>query len=445
MKPTDLFLESLNRMNVNKSNKLLLAVSGGLDSMVMMHLFHECGFMAVIAHCNFKLRGEESDLDAALVEKNAVGLGFTFHQQSFETAAFAKDNGISIQMAARRLRYDWFHQLAQSENCTYIATAHHADDQAETILLNLTKGTGIAGMHGIPELSGRIIRPLIHLKRDELVAYADEKGIHWRDDASNHESAYERNFIRNEVVPLLRSINPSVTDAINKHSAIMTRYENLINHFISEAAIDISHLKHNGVFNTFNTAKLLQYPEPATILFHLVRHTALSFQQCEKAILSDTVVGAEFHSGRWTMVKDRTELVLYLNESVDSEEEAVLTQPGDSVDLRFGSIESMHIEKIEESEFPNPCYAFMDADKISWPLQIRRIKTGDRFHPLGMTQSKLISDFFIDNKIGTPEKSTAYLVLSNGLPIWICPHRLDDRFKITPKTRKIVRLSFYKP
>lgn len=444
MQPIDSFLQSLSRVKSSAKSKFLLAVSGGLDSMVMMHLFHKAGLDAGVAHCNFKLRGEESESDEKLVRETAGKFGFTFYSKSFHTTAFAKDNGISIQMAARKLRYDWFHELALGSTYDLIVTAHHSDDQVETILINLIKGTGIAGMHGIPEISGKIIRPLIRLTRIELLSYAHSHQIIWREDASNQDSTYERNFIRNEIIPMLQNINPSVSDAINKHASIMGKYENLINHFISDYEKHVCRFKFNGVFKTINMEKLLDTPEAATVLFHLTRHTGLTFQQCENAVDPNTSPGAEFKANSWTLTRDRNELVLYESESIRIDEEVQLTAPGDSVCLQFGAIDSTIIENIVSVEFNHPNFAFLDADKIQWPLQIRKVKYGDRFQPLGMANSKLVSDFFTDGKLGTPEKSSSYLLLSNGTPIWLCPFRIDDRFKLDESTRKVIRLSFTK-
>lgn len=442
MQPIDSFLDSLSRVKASKKSKFLLAVSGGLDSMVMMHLFHKAGLVAGVAHCNFKLRGQESESDEKLVRETAGKLGFAFYSKSFQTATFATDNGISIQMAARKLRYDWFHELTSGSNYDFIVTAHHSDDQVETILINLIKGTGIAGMHGIPEVSGKIIRPLIRLSRVELLSYANSHQITWREDASNHDSAYERNFIRNQIIPMLQDINPSVSDAINKHASIMGKYEHLINHFISDYEKHVCRFKFNGVFKTINMEKLLDIPEAATVLFHLTRHTGLTFQQCENAIDANTSTGAEFVANGWTLTRDRNELVLYESGSIRIEEQAQLTAAGDTVSLQFGTISSTIIENIETVEFNHPNFAFLDADKIKWPLLIRKVKNGDRFQPLGMTNSKLVSDFFTDCKLGTPEKAGSYLLLSDGIPIWLCPFRIDDRYKVDESTRKVIRLSF---
>lgn len=439
------FVASLDRLGINKSSRVLIAVSGGVDSMSLMHLFHAANIPSAVAHCNFNLRGNDSNADEKLVKDTAESLGLEFYRKGFRTDSFAKDNGVSIQMAARKLRYDWFHELSKAHQYDFIATAHHADDQVETILLNLTKGTGIAGMHGIPESAGKIIRPLVHLSRKEIIHYAQEQRIAWREDASNDESDYERNFIRNEVIPMLRSINPSVTDAIIKHSTIMARYENLLDHFIHEVENQICRFEQMGVFKTIDIEKLTSHPEPATILFHLVRNIGMTYQQCENAIKPGVTSGAVFESGTWNMIKDRNQLVVFDKETINDEEKAEITFQEGNASVLFGSFNSSIVEKIDEADFHNPAVAYLDASKIQWPISIRRLKTGDRFLPLGMKQSKLISDFLIDNKIGTPRKMATYILFSDGNPIWLAPLRIDDRFKIDENTRSIIRISFTSP
>ncbi|MFM7079853.1 MAG: tRNA lysidine(34) synthetase TilS [Bacteroidota bacterium] len=445
MKSLESFLESLSRLGVNKQSRVLIAVSGGVDSMALMHLFHAAQIPSAVAHCNFNLRGNDSNADEMLVKNTANHLGLEFYSKGFQTGEFARDNRLSIQMAARMLRYDWFQELATTNQYDFIATAHHADDQVETILLNLTKGTGLAGMHGIPESAGKIIRPLIRLSRKDIIHYAQQHSIQWREDASNNESDYERNFIRNEVLPMLRSINPSVTEAIIKHSNIMARYENLIDQMMADIEKQIIRFEHLGLFKTIDIEKLTSYPEPATILFHLVRNTGMSFQQCENAVKPNVTSGAVFESGNWNMIKDRNQLVVFDKEALGGNEETEIPYPGETANVFFGTFDSSIVDGVDEKDFINPAVAYLDANKIQWPITIRSVNNGDRFHPLGMNQSKLISDFFIDGKIGTPQKMTTYILFSDGQPIWLAPLRIDDRFKINENTTSVLRLSFNKP
>lgn len=433
--------DELANMGVAPDAKVLVAVSGGIDSMVLLHLLHQTQLEVMVAHCNFKLRGSESDADEQLVRNTAEQLSIRCFSKSFNTDNFSRDNGISIQMAARELRYAWFKELAVKENCSHIATAHHANDVAETVLLNLMRGAGLAGVHGIRATNDRVIRPLIRCHRQELVDYAQKHQITWREDASNQDTHYERNFIRHEVMPLLQSINPKVEDALNKHASIVGRYENILSYIFQQAEATCCNLHHHGTFKTIDIVSLQNFPEPATILYHLLKEQGFAFEACEVLLKNDTQSGVHFIQNHWKIIKDRQQLVVVNMEHLDAEETYNLTTGSNAIETRFGTFEINVVEQPDQ-DFGKPHVAYLAADALNFPLEIRSIKSGDRFHPLGMHHSKLVSDFFTDMKTSYVDRATAYAVCSGQEIVWLAPFRIDDRFKINDQTTRMLRIEW---
>lgn len=436
------FQIAISNFGLSKGSKVLVAVSGGVDSIVLLHMMHQSNINLIVAHCDFMLRGKESDLDAAFVRQSASTMGITYYEKSFHTAEFASDNGISIQMAARKLRYEWFEELAEQENCTFIAVAHHADDSVETVLLNLVKGTGIAGMHGIKHKHGKIIRPLLNMSRDEIVSYAQQHNLAWRDDSSNAETHYERNYIRHEVLPMLRSLNPKAGEAIANHAIYMQRYEHILDWMTQAVETRISRNYYQGRFTAFDLDLLSEYPEPATLLFHILRKYGFKYDTCEQAIREETESGAQFISGRMILIKDRTTLVLSQAEMFNSTELWQIQESDSVVDLEFGCLQVSYQNAQDEADFGNRHVAYLDAVNLSFPLIIRRVQHGDRFYPLGMQNSKLVSDFFTDSKINLINRTTTYVMSCEEKIIWLLPHRIDERFKLVSSSRKVIRLEW---
>ena len=434
------FTTAVSNLGPTNGSKVLVAVSGGVDSMVLLHLMRQSNLITIVAHCNFKLRGQESDLDAEFVRQAVQTMGFTYHEKSFDTTAFASDNGISIQMAARKLRYEWFEELAKQENCEFIAVAHHADDSIETVMLNLVKGTGIAGMHGIQPKVGKIIRPLNSMSRTEIIDYAEQHNLAWREDSSNADIHYERNFIRHEILPMLRSLNPKASDAISNHAVLMQRYEHILDWITHDVETRISRRYFQGRFTVLNLEILLEYPEPATLLFHILRKHGYNYEICEQAIRTETESGAQFISGNMLLVKDRSTLVLAEAQLLNSEEICEIKEMDSTADLEFGSLQVSFHEEVDEADFGKSNVAYLDAANISFPITVRRIQRGDRFHPLGMQNSKLVSDYFTDTKANLIERTTACFISCADKILWLAPHRIDDRFKITPNTKRVIRL-----
>lgn len=448
------FTASLDALQVHlkkhsQSPKYLLALSGGLDSCVMAHLFHRAGLSCEAAHCNFLLRGEASNADVSFVTELAKLYGFEIHTKKFHTADYAADNGISIQMAARHLRYQWFGELIKSRNLTAVSVAHHANDVAETMLINLVRGSGLAGMHGISAVNGNVIRPLLFASRKNLEEYAKEYGLTWREDASNAEDTYLRNKIRLNIVPQLTELNPSFIDTMVKHAEIMSGYENLLNKFVEDAALNMVGNSFGGMVKTINLEKLLIHPSPEILLYHLIHKYGFNGEVC-KEIVTSRRAGAEFFVPGYKLAIGREELFLFDSNELNLDEEWLIHENELEIPLALGSLE-MHVvstyagisNKIPE-DFTDENVAYIDSDKLTFPLKVRHWKNGDYFHPLGMKGKKLISDFFVDEKFSPAQKELVYLLLSGQDIVWVIGHRIDDRFKLTEQTANMRKFTWKK-
>ena len=437
----DQFLSFINKHNlIQPSQKVLLAVSGGMDSVVMCDLFSKAKINFVIAHCNFGLRGEESNEDEMFVKKLSIKYKVPFMVTTFQTADFAETEKISIQMAARILRYEWFEKIRREQNCNYIATAHHQNDVLETVLLNLTKGTGIAGLHGIRVKNGHIIRPLLFAEKETVFDYVVENQIIWREDSSNESNKYQRNLIRNEVVPLLKQINPNLENSMSHTVERIAAVEDIFEQEIEMLRKQITWADAQAVFVNYKAIQTLS--QPVIKLSELLKPYHFSYQQSQDIFEAfDKESGKTFLSPTHTLVKDRTELVI-TQKSLQSFVSQVITI--DNEELIIDNLKLIIGKSFEITEdFVVPTVrkiACLDADKVRFPLQLRKWKEGDWFCPLGMNKKKLISDFLIDQKVPLNLKKEVYLLTSNGSIVWVMGMRIDDRFKVTDKTEKVILL-----
>ncbi len=432
------FLTFINKQNlIQPSQKVLLAVSGGMDSVVMCDLFSKAKLDFAIAHCNFGLRGEESNEDEMFVKKLSIKYKVPFHVTTFQTADFAENEKISTQMAARILRYEWFEKIRTQHQFDYIATAHHQNDVLETVLLNLTKGTGIAGLHGIRVKNGHIIRPVLFAEKESFFDYVVENQIIWREDSSNESNKYQRNLIRNEVVPLLKQINPNLENTIQQTVERITAVEDIFEQEMEMLRKQITWSDSQAIYVNYKAIQTLS--QPVIKLAELLKPYHFNYQQSQDIFEAfDKESGKTFLTPTHTLVKDRTELVitpknLQAFTSKTIEKNNVVVEFGDRM-LNIGEF-----TEIEEG-FVVPTakkLACLDADKIRFPLQLRKWKEGDWFCPLGMNKKKLISDFLIDQKVPLNLKKEVYLLTSNGSVVWVIGFRIDDRFKVTDKTAKI--------
>ncbi len=437
----DQFLSFINKHNlIQPSQKVLLAVSGGMDSVVMCDLFSKAKINFVIAHCNFGLRGEESNEDEMFVKKLSIKYKVPFMVTTFQTADFAETEKISIQMAARILRYEWFEKIRKEQNCDYIATAHHQNDVLETVLLNLTKGTGIAGLHGIRIKNGHIIRPLLFAEKETIFDYVVENQVIWREDSSNESNKYQRNLIRNEVVPLLKQINPNLENSMSHTVERIVAVEDIFEQEIEMLRKQITWADAQAVFVNYKAIQTLS--QPVIKLSELLKPYHFTYQQSQDIFEAfDKESGKTFLSPTHTLVKDRTELVI-TPKSLQSFVSQVITI--DSEELIIDNLKliiGQSFERTEEFVVPTARkIACLDADKVRFPLQLRKWKEGDWFCPLGMNKKKLISDFLIDQKVPLNLKKDVYLLTSNGSIVWVLGMRIDDRFKVTDKTEKVILL-----
>ena len=428
------FLNHIHQNNLFKpGSKILLAVSGGLDSMVMLHLFSEAGFSFGVAHCNFQLRGEDSQRDEAFVKQACSDKNLKFYSNRFETEDYASDHGLSVQMAARDLRYAWFSEVAEKEGYDFLATAHHLNDSLETILLNLTKGSGIQGLSGIPLKNGKIIRPMLFASHDMIKSYAESNQIKWREDLSNSTDDYQRNFIRHQVVPKLKELNPSMEDTFQKSLAKIYGALELMK--VGKAEFE---RQFKPTENGVHIPKIVieQVENSAAVLWELIHHYGFNLEQCQSIVEAlHGQPGKKFPSAGFQLTIDRTELVI--SKHPENWEPVSVEQGHDHV--TFGPF-SITIKSVQAAVQLNQDKheGIFDADTLKFPLTWRKWKAGDHFYPMGLEHKKKLSDFLIDNKVSLPAKGMVTVLESAGEIVWVVGHRIDNRFKITPQTRQAI-------
>lgn len=418
-----------------RDQHVFVAVSGGIDSMVLLHLFVEAGFKVEAVHVNFKLRGDESDRDEEFVRQHAARLGVPFQTRAVSTNNYATGEKVSIQMAARDLRRQWFFELLASKPGSVLATAHHANDLGETMVMNLIRGTGIDGLTGIPTENDGIIRPLSFATRADIEAYATEKAIVWREDASNAEDHYRRNFIRHRVLRVMKELNPSLDDTLQRNTARLGGERELLQRSTDDWKKTFVVEKGNQVM--IQKAGLDGFIHQAGVLLRMIEDFGFNFAQAEGIVAAmKGQVGKIFLSPTHRLTVDREALVIERSEISDT---SVLV-PG------FKSIAKLNEQELELHELTDVFISkdqlrpTVDADLLQFPLEWRVWRDGDWFQPLGMLGRKKISDFLTDEKVSAAAKPLATVLVSGGDVVWVCGLRLDDRFKIGPSTRRAAQL-----
>ncbi len=417
--------------------KVLLAVSGGIDSMVLLHLFEKSDFEYGIVHCNFQLRGNESDGDEEFVKQQVLIHGVPAYFKTFETQEYASLNGISIEMAARELRYGFFEKVRIENNFDFIATAHHQDDLIETFFLNLSRKTGIKGLTGIKEKAGKIIRPLLFADRAKIKNYAHQNYIDFREDSSNNEVVFQRNFLRHKILPLFSGLNPSFKKNILASIENLKDAEQVYSGFLqSEKPTVLAENKNETVIHIDALQNSLF---PKILLLEILSVYNFNSTVVDEIFKSlPTESGKQFFSKTHRLVKDRKALfVSLINEAMDKiyyieKDDIELSEP-----LGFS------IEKFPAKDFQiikEPKVACIDLDEIEFPLLIRKWRQGDYFQPLGMSGFKKVSDFFIDQKIPIHEKENTWILCCGKKIVWIMGQRIDNRFKITSQTKNILKI-----
>ncbi|MEM1121839.1 MAG: tRNA lysidine(34) synthetase TilS [Bacteroidota bacterium] len=422
------------------NDKILLAVSGGVDSMVMGHLFHTLGTNFGIAHCNFQLRGKASEEDALFVQAIAEKWEVPFYTISFETKVESAKQQTSIELTARNLRYKWFAELLQEHDYQFVATAHHLNDSLETLLYNLAKGTGIRGLHGIPVKNGRVIRPLSFASRQDILTYADDYQIQYRTDVSNEDTTIMRNLIRHKVIPALKEINPSLEQTFSRTIKQMKETEQLYLWAINEQK-KLLLVEEDGLLK-IKVDALKKAVAKTSVLYEIIKLFGFSSDHADQILRAIDNVGAQFYSKSYHITVGRKAIVVQRKQNATVVWVKVHSLP-DTVNLPNGElVVSILKEKPTQLNW-GKSIALLDLDKVQLPLLIRTWQEGDRFQPLGMQeQSKKIKDFLRDEKVPVYEKDSVLVVESAGKIVWIIGHRMDERFKIAKNTERILKMSW---
>ena len=420
-----------------KEKKLLVAISGGVDSVVLTHLLHQLHFNISLAHCNFNLRGTESDLDEVFVKELGESLNIQTFTTHFNTNEYAVKNKLATQLAARELRYNWFNSLSQENIFDYILTAHHADDNLETFIINLSRGTGLEGLTGIPPINENIVRPLLIFPREEIVTFAKNNNIEWREDKSNAETKYLRNKIRHQITPTLKELNPNLLNNFNKTIDHLKESQQIVNDKIEEITHEI--VSKEGDLLKISIGKLLKLSNPKAYLHQLLKpYKFTEWDDVYNLIYAQS--GKRILTKFYTLLKDRDFLLLLrTNEKPSFEEEYFIIREENK---EITAPIKLLLKRVQEKTNTDNNSIYVDDELLSFPLKLRRWKSGDFFYPKGMLGRKKVSKYFKDEKISIVNKNKIWLLCSSKNEIiWIVGKRQDRRFLPTEKTTKLLKIS----
>ncbi|WP_299437299.1 tRNA lysidine(34) synthetase TilS [uncultured Aquimarina sp.] len=419
-----------------KEGKLLIACSGGLDSIALTYLCRSLNLEFGIAHCNFKLRGTESEEDEKFVSEVADKLGVAFFVTSFDTEAYANDHKISIQMAARELRYTWFRELLLEHQYDYVLTAHHKNDNIETFLINLSRGTGIEGLTGIPEINDRYVRPLLPFSRNQILEFAKENNIQWREDSSNSVTKYLRNRLRHNVVPELLAINPQFLQNFETTLDHLKQASTFVENQMDRVRKDVFEYSESDTIK-IPIHKLQQYDDPKTYLYFLLKEYGFTAWNDILQILT-AQSGKQVFSSTHRLVKNRADLLLC--PIIEDVPDRIYTIPEEEnmIMIPSGMLMFREIFDISNTDLQT---IYVDKEKLKYPLVVRKWKEGDYFYPLGMKGKKKLSKYFKDEKLSLLAKERVWLLCSGGDIVWIINYRADNRFKISPKTKQLLKVT----
>lgn len=422
-----------------KDDRILLALSGGADSVVLATLMLECGYHFSAAHCNFHLRGKESMRDEAFVRAWAKEHDVELFVKDFDTFGYMQQKKISLEMAARELRYSWFEELIADKGLDYLATAHHADDSAETFFINLLRGTGIAGLHGILPKSGHIVRPLLFATRKRIVEFAKQRNIAFVEDSTNSQTKFLRNKIRHQLFPLLREIAPSFDETIAKNIERLRETEMVYSQAIKQLQNELLS-EQNGVL-FLQIADLLRQKPKRILLYEILSQYGFNESNCNDILSAlNSESGRQFVSKTHRIVKDRTQLIITPIEEGNSPQQYLISENQESIQQPFvAQIQNLNAqEPFTISRERN--IAMIDKDALHFPLVLRQWKQGDKFVPLGMKKPKKLSDFFTAEKYSLVEKQQQWLLCSRNEIVWVVGRRLDERFKVSDTTKNILKI-----
>ena len=423
------FLEDLRNIVDYKKSSFLLAVSGGVDSMVLLNLFTVSNINFSVAHCNFSLRGEDSDEDEKFVKSICDKLGINFFVKKFNTIKTAFDEKISIQMAARELRYEWFNDLVNKNKIDNIVTAHHFNDNIETVLFNIARGTGISGLKGIEKKQNRLIRPLLNFTKNQVLDYANKNKIEFREDLSNEDEKYKRNKIRKSIIPEFQNVNPGFIESMYSTIENFKSAENIYLKFIENEKKRCTNYVDEVL--KIDIGLLRKSIEPKTVLFEIIKE--FGFFDIDSIFnVIDAGSGKSFYSKKYFLVKNRNKLCiskLIKDRIIEISKEKNNIKDPIKMSLKF-------VDNFKLNEIKNKKVAVLNYDKLEFPLTIRNWKEGDWFIPSGMKGKKKLSDYFIDNKFSLIEKKRCFVLCSNNEIVWIVGHRIDERYKFVDGLEK---------
>ncbi|GAA4303555.1 tRNA lysidine(34) synthetase TilS [Aestuariibaculum suncheonense] len=427
-----------SRLSFLKNRRLLIAISGGIDSVVLTHLCYKYDLNIALAHCNFNLRGKDSDADEDFVLQLAEDLDLEVFIESFDTEGYAEEHKRSIQMAARELRYNWFTELSEQLKFDYVLTAHHTDDNLETFLINFTRGTGLEGLTGIPEVNDIFVRPLLPFSNEQIADYAKVNQIRWRDDSSNKSTKYLRNKLRHDVIPILKEINPSLLQSfqntlsnLNDTSCIV---DGAIESFRKETIDSVTNQDIKYKVEAFKKLKA-----PKAYLYEVFKE--YGFTQWDDILnLLTAQPGKYVASLTHRLIKDRDVLILTsINNDEAVEESITVLDTNSTLKIPCGFLEFSEVDMVSH-EHDEHCI-YIDKGLLHSPLTIRQKKQGDAFSPLGMKgKKKKLSKFFKDEKFSLVDKENTWLFCSDDNIVWVIGKRADDRFKVTDKTKHILKI-----
>jgi tRNA(Ile)-lysidine synthase len=432
------FLTKLKIWLPDRQKKLLLTLSGGVDSMVMADLMLKSDYNFEVAHCNFQLRGQDSEDDMGFVQKWCEDKGIVFHCRRFDTSAIAHEHGISIQMAARELRYNWFQDVLKERNLDYVVTAHHADDHVETILLNLVRGTGLDGLKGIRPLRGKRLRPLLDFNKIEILNYAHINGVSWREDVSNKKDDYSRNFLRHRVIPLLKELNPSLNEGFERFGQRMEQLSDYVEKQMQQ--FFSVHVKEEAGFLKLEREIFFSENHRALITRFLENH-GFSLETVSEILNQKSFrsSGTMFENGKYQLLFDRHEI--FIRPFIEPQRFCInldlsqntLVFP-DNVVLQW----EQYVGYPDEVVLRNPQHAFIDMDKVCGELYIRTVEKGDKMIPFGMKGHKLISDMLTDQKVSVFEKQKQCVLCDSEKIIWLVGRRVSNEAAILSQTSQIL-------
>lgn len=433
--------ESFKLIADSKNRKYLLAVSGGVDSMVLLHYFQKNNLSFEVAHINYQLRDEDSEKDQKLVEKTCEDYGVKLHLKKINTRELLLNSKDSLQMIARDERYSFFREIINQNNLDYLVTAHHLDDQIETFFINLSRGTGLEGLTGMKVLSNDIFRPMLGISKDDIYKYAKANNVAYREDLSNQKNDYDRNLIRNKIAPLFKELNPSFNKTMQHNMAALGQTNDWAKHKINnELSEGIIETKEEII--SLNLDKVLKLKHPFVYLFHYLSSFGFNHNQVKQLIDlfdKENKVGKQFFSDEYVLNVDRQKLLLTPKKGIKTEVVEIkkiennVTYP---VKLSFDVLPKDEIEVEGDSN-----KAFIDIEKIELPLKLRRWSDGDTFQPLGMTGKKKVSDFLVDNKVPLVLKQNVFVLTSRDEIIWVVGYRVSEKFKITSSTSRVLLIT----